>query len=62
MYYIHHIDFFSIHTDVCAQKFLKHTSPGFDSVTPLHADKRLSICSDGFWIREISSKRFDSRM
>ena len=35
MYYIHHINFFSIHANVCAQKSLKRTSPGFDSVAPL---------------------------
>ena len=35
MYYIHHINFFSIHATVCARKSLKRTFPGFDSVTPL---------------------------
>ena len=33
-YYINHIDFFSIHANVCAQKSLKRTCAGFDPVTP----------------------------
>ena len=32
MYYINYIDFFSIDANLCAQKHLKRTSPGFDSV------------------------------
>ena len=35
MYYINHIDFFSIHVNACAQKSSKRTCPGFDSVTLL---------------------------
>ena len=34
---INHIGFFSIYDNVCAQKSLKHTCPGFDSVVPLHS-------------------------
>ena len=35
MYYINHTDFFSVYANVCAQKSLKRTFPGFDPVTPL---------------------------
>lgn len=35
MYYINHIDCFSIHANFCSQKSLKHTCPCFDSVVPL---------------------------
>ena len=35
MYYINHIDSFSIHAHVCAQKSFKRTSSGFDLVTPM---------------------------
>ena len=34
MYYMNHIDFFSVDANVCAQKFLKCTCPSFDLVTP----------------------------
>ena len=39
MRYVNHIDFFSIYDNVCAQKSLKRTWPGFDRVMPLHLVK-----------------------
>ena len=36
MHHVSHIDFFSINANVCAQKSLKCTCPGFDPVTPLY--------------------------
>ena len=35
MYYINHVDFLTIHTNVCAQKSFKRTEPYFDPVIPL---------------------------
>ena len=35
MYYINHIDFYSVHANMCAQKSLKRTCPGFDQIMPL---------------------------
>ena len=35
VYYVNHIDFYSIHDNECAQKSFKRNCPSFDLVMPL---------------------------
>ena len=42
MYYVNHIDFFSIDANVSDQKSLNRTSPDFAPITPPHRVKILT--------------------
>ena len=64
MYYINHIDSFSIHSNVCAQKSVKRTCQGFDPVTPLyffffflHADKAMKHTTETVLFFAINNAR-----